>query len=305
MAAPGDDTIDGGGGNDVIDGGDGSDSITSGAGDDTIDGGAGDDDITLTHDGEDGDTVDFSSNEVVYTFGYDGVGIDGGDEIKGFKRGQDTLKFVVRPNTKVATLEDFLNSIKGADDTDLTADDAFIVTMMWSLNDANAFSFDGVLLHFKDATSFGGGRVSSPLVSITFDEPLDLGGLVGILGGADKVAENFDFTHAAFENLVDVLPRLFGENGIDFEVLTTTITVSGDVTEDDESAKTATGTLDDDNNPLTPPPVIEFVGDDDGDGVVEGTYGTMVFDAATREWTYTLDNMRPETQVLKAGPARN
>ena len=298
---PGDDTIDGGGGNDVIDGGDGSDSITSGAGDDTIDGGAGDDDITLTHDGEDGDTVDFSSNEVVYTFGYDGVGIDGGDEIKGFKLGQDTLKFVVRPNTKVATLEDFLNSIKGADDTDLTADDAFIVTMMWSLNDANAFSFDGVLLHFKDATSFGGGRVSSPLVSITFDEPLDLGGLVGILGGADKVAENFDFTHAAFENLADVLPLLFGENGIDFEVLTTTITVSGDVTEDDESAKTATGTLDDDNNPLTPPPVIEFVGDDDGDGVVEGTYGTMVFDAATREWTYTLDNMRPETQVLKAG----
>ena len=296
---PGDDTIDGGGGNDVIDGGDGSDSITSGAGDDTIDGGAGDDDIMLTHDGEDGDTVDFSSNEVVYTFGYDGVGIDGGDEIKGFKLGQDTLKFVVRPNTKVATLEDFLNSIKGLDGEDLTADDAFIVTMMWSFDDE--FSFDGVLLHFKDATSFGGGRVSSPLLSITFDEPLDLGGLVEILGGADEVAENFDFTHAAFENLADVLPLLFGENGIDFEVLTTTITVSGDVTEDDESAKTATGTLDDDNNPLTPPPVIEFVGDDDGDGVVEGTYGTMVFDAATREWTYTLDNMRPETHVLKAG----
>ena len=112
----GDDTIDGGGGNDVIDGGDGSDSITGGAGDDTIDGGAGDDDITLTHDGEDGDTVDFSSNEVVYTFGYDGVGIDGGDEIKGFKLGQDKLKFVVRPNSNIANLEDFLNSIKGADD---------------------------------------------------------------------------------------------------------------------------------------------------------------------------------------------
>ena len=33
------------------------------------------------------------------------------------------------------------------------------------------------------------------------------------------------------------------------------------------AAKTATGTLDDDNDPLTPLPVIEFVGDDDGDGV--------------------------------------
>ena len=34
-----------------------------------------------------------------------------------------------------------------------------------------------------------------------------------------------------------VLPRLFGENSIDFEVLTTTITASGEVTEDDESCQ--------------------------------------------------------------------
>ena len=291
----GDDTIDGDGGNDVIDGGDGSDSITGGAGDDQIDGGAGDDDITLTHDGEDGDTVDFSSNEVVYTFGYDGVGIDGGDEIKGFKRGQDTLKFVVRDIRQFADLKDFLGTLNGADNEDLTADDAFIVSMMWGFDEEDAFYFDGVLLHFKDATSFGGGRVSSPLVSITFDQRLGLNDLIQVLGGANEVAENFNFTHAAFKNLDEVLPRLFGESSIDFEVLTTTITVSGDVTEDDESAKTATGTLDDDNNPLTPPPIIELV----GDGV--GTYGTMTFDAVTREWTYTLDNIRLETQALQVG----
>ncbi len=291
----GDDTIDGGGGNDVIDGGDSSDSITGGAGDDQIDGGAGDDDITLTHDGEDGDTVDFSSNEVVYTFGYDGVGIDGGDEIKGFKRGQDTLKFVVRDIRQFADLKDFLGTLNGADNEDLNDDDAFIVSMMWGLDEEDAFYFDGVLLHFKDATSFGGGRVSSPLVSITFDQRLGLNDLIQVLGGANEVAENFNFTHAAFKNLDEVLPRLFGESSIDFEVLTTTITVSGDVTEDDESAKTATGTLDDDNNPLTPPPIIELV----GDGV--GTYGTMTFDAVTREWTYTLDNIRLETQALQVG----
>ena len=52
--------------------------------------------------------------------------------------------------------------------TDLTDDDAFIVTMMWRLDEDDAFSFDGVLLHFKDATSFGGGRVSSPLVLYHF-----------------------------------------------------------------------------------------------------------------------------------------
>ena len=120
--------------------------------------------------------------------------------------------------------------------------------------------------------------------------------------------QNFDFTHAAFKNLDEVLPRLFGgENSIDFKLLTITGTARGEVTEDNESAKSATGiatgtlTAVDDGDPLTPPPVIEFVGDDDGDGVVEGTYGTMTFNVSSGGWTYTLDNMRPETQLLKAG----
>ena len=288
----GDDIIDGGAGNDTITGGDGNDTITGGPGNDQIDGGAGDDDITLTHDGE---TVDFSKNEVVYTFGYDGVGIDGGDVIKGFKLGQDKLKFVARPDSNITNLTEFLNSIKGADDTDLTDDDAFIVTIMWSLKEADAFSFDGVLLHFKEGTSFGGGRLSSPVVQITFDAPLDLNGLVRILGGSGSVADNFDGGLTAFKNLAVVLPLLFGEDNITFEALRDTITASGEVTEDDALANTATGTLDDDNDPLTPLPAIEFV----GDGI--GTYGAMTFDAATSEWTYTLDNTRPETQALKVG----
>ena len=206
-----------------IEAGDGNDTITSGLGDDQIDGGAGDDDITLTHDGEDG-----STNEVVYTFGYDGVGIDGGDVIKGFKLGQDKLKFVARPNSKISNLTEFLNSIKGADDTDLTDDDAFIVTMMWSLNEADAFSFDGVLLHFKEGTSFGGGRLSSPVVQITFDTPLDLNGLVSILGGAGSVADNFDGGLTAFKNLAVVLPLLFGAGNITFEAEQTFMITSAD-----------------------------------------------------------------------------
>ena len=215
----GDDTIDGGGGNDVIDGGDGSDSITGGAGDDTIDGGAGDDDITLTHDGEDGDTVDFSSNEVVYTFGYDGVGIDGGDAIRGFKRGQDKLKLVVNSDrSDISTLTEFLQSLEGADGEALTDDDAFIVTMVWGFDENGVFYFDGVLLHFKEASAFSNGPLSSPVVSITFDERLDFDDLVEILGGAENVANNFDGGLTAFKNLDEVLPRLFGENSIDFEV---------------------------------------------------------------------------------------
>ena len=201
-----------------IEAGDGSDIITGGQKDDQIDGGAGDDEIILTR------TInnvaeDAGADEVLYEFGYDGVGIDGGDEIVGFKRGQDKVTFVVQDSRQFTNLEEFLGSLKGADDEDLTADDAFIVTMQWGTDEAGAFYFDGVLLHFKDATSFGGGRVSSPLVTVTFDQQLDLNDLTEILGGADKVAANFDFTHAAFKNLDEVLPRLFGESSIDFVVL--------------------------------------------------------------------------------------
>ena len=54
------------------------------------------------------------------------------------------------------------------------------------------------------------------MVQITFDERLVFNDLVEILGGA-KAAENFDFTHAAFKNLDEVLPRLFGEGSIGFK----------------------------------------------------------------------------------------
>ncbi len=205
-----------------INAGDGSDDIIGGRGNDQIDGGAGDDDITLTlPDDDDGNPVEAGADEVLYTFGYDGVGIDGGDQITGFRRGQDKLKLVVNSDRNdVTNLTEFLASLNGADNVDLTDDDAFTVTMLWGTDSDGAFYFYGVSLHFKDATAFGGGRVSSPIVQIIFDEQLSLGDLIGILGGEDEVANNFDFTHAAVKNLAFVLPRLFGgNNSIDFVVL--------------------------------------------------------------------------------------
>ena len=239
-----------------IEAGDGSDIITGGAGDDQIDGGAGDDEIILTR------TVnnveeDAGADEVLYTFGYDGVGIDGGDKIVGFKRGQDKVTFVVQDSRQFANLEEFLGSLKGADDENLTANDAFIVTMQWETDEAGAFYFDGVLLHFKDASVFGGGRVSSPLVQITFDERLDLNDLIEILGGAEKAADNFDFTHAAFKNLDEVLPRLFGESSIDFVVLpfSNSISVPDDAT----------------------PPSQNLIGDDNIQTLNYGASGNLIF----------------------------
>ncbi len=203
-----------------INAGDGNDTIIGGQGNDQIDGGAGDDDITLTiEDDDDGNPVTDGADQVFYIFSYDGIGIDGGDTIMGFNRGQDTLKFTANSNHEVTTLTEFLQSIQGADGEDLTDDDAFIVTLMWGFDDEGTFYFDGVLLHFKEGISFSGARVSSPVVQITFDERLRLDDLIMISGGAENVADNFDGGLTAFKNLDEVLPRLFGEGSIDFEVL--------------------------------------------------------------------------------------
>ena len=52
--------------------------------------------------------VDAGTDEVLYTFGYGGDGTDGGDAIKGFRRGQDKLKFVVNSDrTDITTLTAF------------------------------------------------------------------------------------------------------------------------------------------------------------------------------------------------------
>ena len=307
-----------------IEAGDGSDIITGGEANDYIDGGAGDDEIKLTR------TVnnveeDAGADEVLYTFSYDGVGIDGGDEIVGFKRGQDKLKFIVSvERADITTLTEFLGSLNGADGDDLTADDAFIVTMRWGTDAAGDFYFDGVSLHFKDASAFGGGRISSPLVQITFDERLGLDDLVDILGGEDNLSQNFDFTHAAFKNFADVLPRLFGDgNSIDFIILRPpvitpvndadeVVEATGAVVEDDDGQNTATGILiirdadAADDDPQPPIMLENGIPNQDGSTMsLEGTYGTLEFVLADGTgigtWTYTLDNGKAETQALGVG----
>ena len=202
-----------------IDARDGRDTIHGGQDNDQIDGGAGDDEIILTREDDHGDQVDAGADEVLYSFGYDGDGIDGGDVIKGFRRGQDKLKFIVHSDrSDITTLTAFQQSLSGADALYLTDDDAFIVTMMWGLDEQGEFYFDGVLLHFKEASALGEGPLSSPVVQITFDERLSLDDLIEILGGEDEAADNFDSGLAAFKNLAEVLPRLFGEGSIEFEV---------------------------------------------------------------------------------------
>ncbi len=46
------------------------------------------------------------------------------------------------------------------------------------------------------------------------------------------------------------------------------------------------------------PASIDLAGDDDNDGLVEGLYGDMRFNAAEKTWLYRLDNTRDTTDAL-------
>ena len=99
--------------------------------------------------------MDAGVDEVLYRFSYDGVGLDGGDRIEGFRRGQDKLIFTARTNSEITTLTEFLQSLNGSDGKNLTADDAFTVTMLWGMDENGEFYFDGIMLHFREAGIYG------------------------------------------------------------------------------------------------------------------------------------------------------
>ncbi len=93
----------------------------------------------------------------------------------------------------------------------------------------------------------------------------------------------------------DLTVTIAGHN--DNPVITTAIRqVDGDVREDSPAQVTASGTL-----------AATDVDHEPGDltwNVVRGghgTYGSVTIDARTGQWTYTLDNARPETQALGEG----
>ena len=87
----------------------------------------------------------------------------------------------------------------------------------------------------------------------------------------------------------DIIGDASGPSGVQGPMITGTAT--GSVTEDDAGRSTATGTL------MVPGQTIGLDGADNL-GRVDGTYGTMSFDAGSGVWTYTLNNNYTMVQGL-------
>ena len=150
-----------------IDAGDGSDRITGGAGNDKIIGGLGDDNIDLG-------TSKTDTDIVIYGIG-GRAAKDGNDNISNFNRGIDQLVFALdTSHTGVSAITDydsFLTYVtKGTATLD---DDEFRVQLVLGKDSDGNGQIEGLLFHFASTSFYSGGRLSLPLMKISFANPID------------------------------------------------------------------------------------------------------------------------------------
>ena len=208
----------------VIDTGDYGDQITAAQGSDFITGGLGDDTINL----EPIEGRETGQDTVVYNFGSGSIftATDGGDDITGFKRGEDIFLLKTESdNPELATLDGLLSYVSGPDKGS-SHDDVMIVTPNYVFgpedggNNIVVTGITGITLHFEDAGTYGGGYLAKGHVSITFDEQLDWAeflSLIEIDNGDGTVDENFNYGRGLIRDL-SALPNLMGEGSLAYEV---------------------------------------------------------------------------------------
>ena len=167
-----------------VEAGTGADHVRDGMRNDVIDGGKGDDEIDLSASKEDNDVV-------IYGIGNQ-MASDGADSITSFVRGRDKFVFQLKQSdidagnidlSKDDGYEGFINYVtKGTEDL---IDDQFWVNLNFSIGE-NGVQMDGISFHFKDSTFFSGGRISMPIVSIEFADPLSINEVREVYSGRDK-----------------------------------------------------------------------------------------------------------------------
>ena len=205
----------------VIDTGDFNDQIRAARGSDFITGGLGDDAINL-------DPVEgreTGQDTVVYNFGSGSIftATDGGDDITGFKRGEDIfLLKTVSDNPELATLDGLFSYVSGPNKGS-SHDDLMIVRPNYEYESDGSgglnFFLTGIEFHFEDGGVYGNGYLAQGRVSITFDERLtwnEFLSLIEIDNGDGGIDGNFDHYRGIIRDL-STLPNLMGEGSLAYE----------------------------------------------------------------------------------------
>ena len=206
----------------VIDTGDYGDQITAAQGSDFITGGLGDDTINL-------DPIEgreTGQDTVVYNFGSGSIftATDGGDDITGFKRGEDIFLLKTESdNPELATLDGLFSYVSGPNKGS-SHDDLMIVRPNYEYEPDGSgglnFFLTGIEFHFEDGGVYGNGYLAQGHVSITFDERLpweEFLSLIEIDNGNGSIDGNFDHRRGIIRDL-STLPNLMGEGSLAYEV---------------------------------------------------------------------------------------
>ena len=198
----------------IVQTGDGSDIITDGSRNDLIIGGLGDDKIDL---GSDPDG--FDQDQVIYAIG-DQTAEDGGDMITNFTRGRDSFIFKLSANaetTAILDMDDFINYLNGGTADDLS-DDQLLVGLNFDLDSEGEIELNGLSFHFADSVFFGGGRVSIPVVTISFADPLDKAAIINVLGGDEATIPNIVNSDGILTDLSYLDDLLGGPDAVGYQV---------------------------------------------------------------------------------------
>ena len=198
----------------IVQTGDGSDIITDGSRNDLIIGGLGDDKIDL---GSDPDG--FDQDQVIYAIG-DQTAEDGGDMITNFTRGRDSFIFKLSANAEtnaILDMDDFINYLNGGTADDLS-DDQLLVGLNFDLDSEGEIELNGLSLHFADSVFFGGSRVSIPVVTISFADPLDKAAIINVLGGDEATIPNIVNSDGILTDLSYLDDLLGGPDAVGYQV---------------------------------------------------------------------------------------
>ena len=198
----------------IVQTGDGSDIITDGSRNDLIIGGLGDDKIDL---GSDPDG--FDQDQVIYAIG-DQTAEDGGDMITNFTRGRDSFIFKLSANAEtnaILDMDDFINYLNGGTADDLS-DDQLLVGLNFDLDSEGEIELNGLSFHFADSVFFGGGRVSIPVVTISFSDPLDKAAIINVLGGDEATIPNIVNSDGILTDLSYLDDLLGGPDAVGYQV---------------------------------------------------------------------------------------
>lgn len=149
--------------------------MRDGHGDDLFRGNAGDDEIWLTATSND-------LNRVIYRIG-DHSATDGADVIMGFDRGVDQLILSLPDHADTRAISSFshlIRYINSGTPNDLS-DDQFLVLLDFTFDADNEATLEGLSFHFINGALNAEGRVSLPVVTLTFSEPIDSPSLIALL----------------------------------------------------------------------------------------------------------------------------